>query len=142
MTLVLDASMALAWCITRNNPSEAAIAQDALNFVRLNSVHVPALWYAEVANALLVFERAKRLSAQDSTNFLRDLETLWTAEDPTSAARNQPRVLAEARRYSLTAYDSTYLELALRKNATLATFDHELAEACRKAGVPVFGDQP
>ena len=140
--LVLDASMALAWCITRNDPSEAAIAQDALNFVRLNSAHVPALWFAEVANALLVFERAGRLSPEDSSHFLADLDTLWTAEDLVSAGRSRSKVLAAARKYHLTAYDATYLEFALRQRAGLATFDRKLAEAYRRAGGQVFGDQP
>jgi predicted nucleic acid-binding protein len=140
MNLILDASMALAWCITRSDPSEAALAQDALNFVRLNSAQVPALWYSEVLNALLVFERAKRLSPQDSTNFLIDLATLWIDQDSTPVAGTQSRLLTAARKYQLTAYDATYLELAQRKSASLATFDRQLAQACRNAGIHVFGD--
>jgi predicted nucleic acid-binding protein len=140
MNLILDASMALAWCITRSDPSEAALAQEALNFVRLNSAQVPALWYSEVLNALLVFERAKRLSPQDSTNFLIDLATLWIDQDSTPVAGTQSRLLTAARKYQLTAYDATYLELAQRKSASLATFDRQLAQACRNAGIHVFGD--
>jgi predicted nucleic acid-binding protein len=45
-----------------------------------------------------------------------------------------------ARTYKLTAYDATYLELAMRRAATLATFDVKLADAARAAGVRVFGD--
>jgi predicted nucleic acid-binding protein len=45
-----------------------------------------------------------------------------------------------ARTYALTAYDATYLELALRRSAVLATFDRKLAAAARSAGVRVFGD--
>jgi predicted nucleic acid-binding protein len=48
--------------------------------------------------------------------------------------------LALARAHRLTAYDATYLELALRRGAPLATFDQKLAEAARKAGGRVFGD--
>jgi predicted nucleic acid-binding protein len=140
MNLILDASAALAWCITRSNPSEAALAQDALNLVRLSSAQVPALWYSEVLNALLVFERAKRLSPQDSASFLSDLATLWIDQDSASAAATQSRVLSAARKYRLTAYDATYLEIAQRKGASLATFDRQLAQACRHAGIHVFGD--
>ena len=50
--------------------------------------------------------------------------------------------LTLARAYGLTAYDATYLELALRTRRTLATFDRQLAEATRKAGGRVFGDRP
>ena len=44
------------------------------------------------------------------------------------------------RMYNLTAYDATYLELAMRLAGVLATFDRQLAEAARAAGVRVFGD--
>jgi predicted nucleic acid-binding protein len=140
VTLLLDASVALAWCITRADPSEAILAQEALNFVRLNRAEVPALWYAEVANTLLVFERAKRFSPQDSSNFLSDLATLWIEPDPVPTAQSQSQVLSLARTHQLPAYDATYLELALRLNLPLATFDQKLAHAARSAGILVFGD--
>jgi predicted nucleic acid-binding protein len=38
----------------------------------------------------------------------------------------------------LSAYDATYLELALREGAELATFDGKLADAMRSAGGSVF----
>ena len=49
-------------------------------------------------------------------------------------------VLMLARAYQLTAYDATYLELALRTGGVLATFDRDLAGAVRRAGGRVFGD--
>jgi predicted nucleic acid-binding protein len=42
--------------------------------------------------------------------------------------------------FKLTAYDATYLELAMRTGGVLATFDKKLAEVARTAGVRVFGD--
>ncbi len=41
-----------------------------------------------------------------------------------------------------TAYNAVYLDLALRINAVLATFDIQLANAMRSAGGTVFGDIP
>ena len=142
MSLVLDASTALAWCIARTDPNEAGLAQQTLANVQLTGACAPALWYAEVANTLLVFERAKRFSQSDSACFLSDLSRLAITPDETPMARLQPQILAAARTYQLTAYDATYLELALRKGTALATFDRKLAEAFRKAGGCVFGDQP
>lgn len=40
-----------------------------------------------------------------------------------------------ARRMNLSAYDATYLDLALRADAWLATFDQNLAAAARRIGV-------
>lgn len=38
-------------------------------------------------------------------------------------------------KYGLTAYDAAYLELAKRKNLSLATFDKELIDAAHREGV-------
>jgi predicted nucleic acid-binding protein len=38
----------------------------------------------------------------------------------------------------LTAYDAAYLELAMRKDATLATLDKQLVKASNLSGVNLF----
>lgn len=45
-------------------------------------------------------------------------------------------VLSLARRFKLSAYDATYLELALRLGLPLATLDRTLKAAAKGAGVP------
>jgi predicted nucleic acid-binding protein len=140
VTIVLDASMALAWLIVRADPAEAALADRAFGEVNAHGAHVPGLWYAEVANTLLVFERAKRLTVQASVSYLADIALLAINEDDFACAPMQGRVLDLGRMYNLTAYDATYLELAMRRAGVLATFDRKLAEAARAAGVRVFGD--
>jgi predicted nucleic acid-binding protein len=140
VNIVLDASMALSWLIERVDQAEAAIAQRAFGEVSVSGAQVPALWYAEVANTLLVFERSKRLTEQNSVRYLSDLALLTIAQDDLPRASLQPRVLGLSRTYSLTAYDATYLELAMRSAAVLATFDRKLVAAARTAGVRVFGD--
>lgn len=142
MSIVLDASMALAWLLTRADPAEAAFARSGFGEVSMAGADVPALWYAELANTLLVFERAKRLTIQDSEKFLSDLALLTIRQDSHPSGSRLPRVLDIGRIHSLTAYDATYLELAMRRAATLATFDRRLAAAARAAGVRVFGDAP
>lgn len=140
MTLVLDASAALAWLIQRTDPAEAMLARLASTEVRASSAMVPGLWFAEVANTLLVFERAKRLTEAVSRNFLSSLALLAIEEDDPPCAVLQLRLIDLGRRYNLSAYDATYLELAMRSSAVLATFDRKLAGAARAAGVKVFGD--
>jgi predicted nucleic acid-binding protein len=140
VNIVLDASMALAWLLVRADRIEAALAQRAFHEVSATGAQVPALWFAEVANTLLVFERAKRLTEQDSANYLADLAQLAITQDDLSPALRQTRVLDLGRLHKLSAYDATYLELAMRRAATLATFDRKLAAAARNSGVRVFGD--
>lgn len=140
MTLVLDASMTLAWLLRRRDPAEAALAIVALDVVRATGAVVPPLWYPEVGNALLLAERQKVITAQDSVSFLFSLAPWEIHEDRFAPASIQTKAIDLGRIHNLTAYDATYLELAIRRGAELATFDRKLAEAARTAGVRVFGD--
>jgi predicted nucleic acid-binding protein len=140
LKLILDASMALGWLIQRTSTGEAQLAQQAFDEVRASGALVPALWFPEIANTLLVFERAKRLTVYNSTAFLSDLARLQIEQDDAPSTLAQTRWMDLGRIYRLTAYDATYLELALRTGRTLATFDTRLADAVRKAGGRVFGD--
>ncbi len=140
MRLVLDASMALAWHLTRSNPDEAGLAQEALSVIMERGALVPHLWFPEVANAILLAERHGVSDPPGSSAFRADLDTLPILTDTTYPQVVQGELVKLGRAHQLTAYDATYLELALRKAATLATFDRRLAAACREAGVAVFGD--
>lgn len=51
-------------------------------------------------------------------------------------------VLDLMRQHRLTAYDATYLALALRLGLPLATKDADLLAAAPAAGVPLFGIVP
>lgn len=52
MTIVLDASAALAWLFERSDPSEARQAEAVLSALVDAPALVPCLWHIEVANAL------------------------------------------------------------------------------------------
>jgi predicted nucleic acid-binding protein len=140
MKLVLDASMTLAWHIERADPGEKILARQALQAVRSHGALVPALWYSEVANGVLVAERRRVSTEQQGMVFQADLRQVEIAMDSTSPHVSQPMVIALGRSSGLTGYDAAYLELVLRTGRALATFDRQLAEAVRKAGGKVFGD--
>lgn len=140
MSLVLDASMALAWQFKRVDPAEIALAEKALAELDSMQSVVPAIWYAEVANSVLRGERQGVIPPAQTAFFLNELSQAEIVADEESPRARQTSVLALARLYSLTAYDATYLELAMRRGASLATFDRKLAGAARAAGVRVFGD--
>jgi predicted nucleic acid-binding protein len=48
------------------------------------------------------------------------------------------RILALARSHALSSYDATYLELAQRLGAALASFDRQLNRAAGAIGVALF----
>ncbi|WP_420236485.1 type II toxin-antitoxin system VapC family toxin [Telmatobacter bradus] len=135
MSLVLDASMALAWQFARNE--EAALAERVLLALPETGAWVPAIWCAEVANALLRGERAGVLTAAQSSYFLEQLAQCRIEVDGVSPLTMQRSVVALARAQGLTTYDASYLELALRMNLRLATFDRKLRDAALTVGVKV-----
>jgi predicted nucleic acid-binding protein len=140
LNLVLDASMTLAWQFKRVDPAEILLAEKALAELPSFQAIVPALWYSEVANGMLRGERQGAIPPTQTAYFLSELAQMEILADEISPRARQSAALDLARTYGLTAYDATYLELAMRRAATLATFDRKLAAAARAAGVRVFGD--
>jgi predicted nucleic acid-binding protein len=131
--LVLDASVALAWCF----PDESSpAAEKLLDFLADGAkAVVPAIWPFEVANALLTAERRKRLSMAQVTAALRNLTLLPIAIDPAQVDFVFGDVVAVARQGQLTEYDAAYLELAVREMLPLATLDDQLRRAARRVGI-------
>lgn len=132
--------MALAWLFPRKDAGEVALAEQVLDELDAEEFFVPAIWYSELGNAILRGERAGMVTLAQTAAFLAELDLAEIEIDADSPRQRQSVVLALARAHRLTAYDATYLELALRKGVPIATFDTQLAEAARAAGVRVFGD--
>lgn len=130
MALVVDSSIVGCWCF----PDETSPVADAA-LARLGTEEgvVPALWWFEVRNILVINERRGCIDAPGTADFLADLNGLSIRIDRTP---DSERVLALARAHRLTAYDAAYLELARRLDAPLATLDRALAGA---AGVSLLG---
>ena len=83
-------------------------------------------------------ERRKRVSQADITEALQLLQALPITTDDETAQRSGSETMALARQYALTSYDAAYLELAVRRRATLATTDHALAKAATAAGITIL----
>ena len=138
MTLVIDASMALAWVFEREQAADAARANRLLAACGDQAWWVPWLWHLEVVNALLVAERRHVIKASASDLFLARLSGLPIGMDGDLGPEQQPRLIALARAHGLSSYDATYLDLAQRLGATLASFDRKLNQAAADLGVPLF----
>ncbi len=138
MSVVLDASAALAWIFERTDSAQAAQANHLLADLVKQPAWVPSLWYTEVANALLTAERRGVVKEAQVVDYLARLSRLPIQADDLTVACRQEAVIALGRQLQLTAYDATYLELALRNGARLATFDAKLAAAMREVGGEVY----
>lgn len=133
MSFVLDASTALAWCF-RDEDDERATA--ALDQLEVDEAYVPAIWSLEVANGLIAAERRKRITASAASKAMRLMLSLPIIPDPSERSRDFETTWRLARTHQLSAYDSAYLELAIRYNVALITLDKRLRAAARTEGLP------
>ncbi len=138
LTLVIDASMALAWVFERQQPNEVERASRLLDACGDVPWWVPGLWHLEVANALLVAERRSVLPQANSDLFLARLYSLPFHTDAGPPQDRGARQLALARTHGLSSYDASYLELAQRLEGSLASLDRQLNRAAAAIGVPLF----
>lgn len=136
MDWVLDASIALAWAL----PDETSLQADQFlsRVSRKDVLWVPSLWWYEVANALILAERRKRLTEADGIQLRELYGMLPIKTDVIIGLDTIERLRTLAREYRLSAYDAAYLELALRRGLRLATLDQNLQSAARKAGVRIL----
>ena len=122
----------MSLCLREGNDPQLAIVRRLL--WRENTI-APQMWMAEVRNGLVVGERRGRISPAEVDAWFRILE-----RSPITIDVNPDHLttLALARTHGLTFYDALYLELAQRRQATLATLDHEILRAAQAEGVPTL----
>jgi len=131
MPFVLDASIAACWAL---EDERHEMAEAALSRLGGDEAVVPALWWFEVRNILVVNERRKRIDEARSSAFLRFLNALPIRLDRDP---DETRVLHLARKHRLSVYDASYLELALRDSLPLATLDADLSSAACAEGASI-----
>ncbi len=130
---VVDASIGVAWV----HPAQATPETDAL----LQAVHdgaiveVPAIWPLEVANALLVLTRRKRLSNTERLRALAAIQEMASKVDAESVSLAFTKLSRLAAERNVSVYDASYLELALRKKLALACKDGPLRDAAKACGL-------
>ena len=132
MAFVPDASIAAAWVLP---VEEAALADRALDRLGAETAKAPGVFWHELRNLLLTAERRGRIDerhADASMARLRRLPIVCPGET------DDREVMALARAHRLTAYDASYLALAIREGCALASLDRRLNEAAAAEGVAPF----
>ena len=129
MAVVIDASIAIAWCV-RDRPG-VVYADAAIDRRGLEGILAPDLFWHEVRSVLLVAERQGRIDAGTTEDHLKDLRGLFLQTD---GNQDDGQIAALARRHRLSGYDAAYLETAMRRRAKLATLDRKLAAAAAREG--------
>lgn len=135
MSLVLDASMAIAWLF---HSERTPAVQLVLRQVVTEGAAVPSLWRLEVANVLRNAVRHGRCDDAYVDRSLRRLARLPIAIDTETDAHAWGETRTLARQYGLTLYDAAYLELAIRLKRSLASCDAALLAAATASNVAVL----
>lgn len=130
MRCVLDASAALAFVLA---DEFTAAAGRILDYVVAQGAVVPPLWQSEVANGLLSAWKRDRITESGIAHALVGLERLRI--DRTASDLEGSALIALGRSLEVSAYDATYLLVAMQQGLPLATLDRRLAEAANLAGV-------
>ena len=131
--VVLDASFVLRYVLH----TQAARPRPAgLKLLQNVEWLVPALWHAEVANALVQAERRGAATPAKVGSALALINALNPSVDAQTV--DVHRNLEIARAYGLSAYDALYFELALRRKAAIATCDDVMIAAAPSAGIRLY----
>lgn len=138
MSFVLDNSVTMRWFFGDGKPQELAYANKVLGAMKVFSAQVPATWGLEVANVIARAEATALVTEARSEAFLELLQGVGIDVDASTFSHALSGTLQLARRYKLSAYNASYLELALRLGLPLASLDQDLQNAAKKAGVKRF----
>ena len=133
MPFVLDTSVTLSWHFEDEISEFADWVLDPLGH---DTAIVPAIWPLEVANGLIVAERRGRITPEKFARAVELTSNLPLEVVEVSVERAMGNVTALARTHRLTAYDASFLDLAISRNLPLATIDTDLLDATRRVGLP------
>jgi predicted nucleic acid-binding protein len=128
-TVVVDASVAVKWCLPSRREELVAEAEELLASSRRDEVRflVPDLFWVELANALWKAVRRAEMSSDNAASAMSFMRDLGIATLPSLDL--VPQALDLAISHSRTVYDSLYVALAIQSDSELITADERLANA-------------
>lgn len=110
-------------------------ADSVLASLKDGQAHVPSIWLLEATNAFISAEKRNRITGAKVLHNLNLLKVLNIKIDYESPLIE---IYSLARQFSLTSYDTSYLELAMRLGLPLATQDTRLLTALTQNGLSLY----
>ena len=135
MSFVLDTSVTMRWFFGDGTPQSREYAFKLFDILESGSAIVPVTWGLEVANVIARVEIKELMPQVRSDAFIERLRGMDIKVDEATFEHALFDTLHLARKYKLSSYDASYLELAMRLDLPLATLDDNLRKAAKKAGV-------
>lgn len=131
---VLDNTITMAWCFTEEATELTETLLSRLSDLT-DSAIVPALWLYEVVNVTELAVQKRRITEEKADAFLESFADLPIEIENPTRAQMFVSVRGLVSRHQLTAYDASYLELAIRHKLPIASSDNALTNAARAVGV-------
>lgn len=137
MRFVLDNSVAMRWLLQDGSDERLAYAQKVLGLLAQEdgAAFVPGIWSLEAANVMVKAQAKLLVTEARCAAFAALLQDMAITTDPLTATHALGDTLQLARRFKLSSYDASYLELAMREGLPLATLDGDLRSAMQQTGV-------
>ena len=122
---VVDCSQVMAFLLGEEDGGkmEALLLETEQHLAKLSA---PALLGYEVNNVLTIAHRKGRIDDEERVVLLQDFFALPIELEPVPTPFLHQEIGELAKAHTLTAYDASYLELGLRKQACLRTLDQDL----------------
>jgi predicted nucleic acid-binding protein len=130
---VLDASVTITWLFTNQS---TPYSESVLSYLKQNQAVVPPLWHLEITNVVLGAERKQHLTHSQCLTYLEFLGSLNIVTRDSDNSKSS--LFTFAVHHKLSAYDATYLELAIKLGLPLATLNNKIRQAAEQAGVKRF----
>lgn len=127
--LIVDASVSASWLLPDEESPEGRFW---LAHVFSLGAFAPTIWNYEIRNILRICEKRGRLGP---VSMAKALQTLKSLPIQSTGVSNWDHIMWISTHHNLTIYDAAYLELTLRLDGQLATFDKALAAAAYANGV-------
>ncbi len=132
---VLDCSVAVSWCFEDEYSKHA---EEILTLLSSMKAIVPSIWPLEVSNVLCMSERHKRINNEKCNKFLDILSSLPIELDMGHTSMFNKRIISITNNQQISAHDASYIELALRYNIPLASFDKKLCVVAKSEGIKLL----
>jgi len=133
MKFVIDCSIAIAFFFKDERTEKIDKLFESIKKSNDIEIFVPSIFYSEFLNVMLIGERRKRTNYETIKKSLKIIKEFNLVQE--NFEGYELKVLDLAKKYDLSIYDASYLELAVRKNIPLISQDKKLIKATKKCGL-------
>jgi len=138
MNLVTDCSFIMSSILPDENQTKIEDIYKQIG-EGIYKVYVPSIFYLECNNVLLCSLRKKRINKDNYNDYSEILGSLPINIDNFSSTADSFYTIGNiSNQYNLTSYDASYIDLAIRMGAAIATLDKNLANACKQANLELL----